>query len=77
MITQKDIDRINELYHRQKAGTLTAEEAKEQAALRKAYIEAIRASLRGTLETVKIQEPDGTLIDVKERHDKKYPGGVH
>lgn len=77
MITQKDIDRINELYHKEKAGTLTSEEAEEQAGLRKAYIEAIRANLRGTLETVKIKEPDGTIVDVKERHDKKYPGDSH
>ena len=76
-ITEKEIGRINELYHKQKAGTLTPEEAAEQAQLRKDYIAAIRASLRGSLETVKSQEPDGTMIDVKERHDKKYPGGEH
>ena len=77
MITEKDIERINELYHKKKAGTLTEEEAVEQAALRKAYIDALRANLRGTLETVKIQNPDGSLIDVKQRHDQKYPGGKH
>lgn len=77
MMTEKDIARINELYHKQKAGTLTEEEAKEQAELRRAYIQAIRTNLRGSLESVKIQQPDGTLIDVKERHDRKYPGGTH
>ncbi len=77
LVTDADLARINELYHKQKAGTLTPEEAVEQAELRKAYIAAVRASLRGTIESVKIQNPDGTLIDVKERHDKKFPGNKH
>lgn len=35
MITQKDIDRINELYRKSKAEGLTEDEALEQKALRK------------------------------------------
>lgn len=31
---QKDIERINELYHKKKAGTITPEELEEQAGLR-------------------------------------------
>jgi hypothetical protein len=27
--------------------------------------------LRGTLESIKIQNPDGTMIDVKQRHEEK------
>lgn len=65
------IARINELYHKQKAGTLTVEEKEEQAQLRKDYIAAIRASLRGNLEVMQIQNPDGSIVDVKKRHDKK------
>ena len=48
----------------------------EQAKLRAQYIADLRASLRGNLESIKIQNPDGTMIDVKERHDKKF-GGKH
>lgn len=69
-MTEK-ITRINELYHKQKAGTLTEEEKREQAQLRSDYIKAIRASLRGNLETLQIQNPDGSVVDVKKRHDKK------
>ena len=76
-ITDKEIARINELYHKQKKGTLTPAEKSEQEILRKDYIAAIRASLRGELESVKIQQPDGTMVDVKERHDEKDPGGIH
>ncbi len=74
---QKDIDRINELYHKKQAGTITPEELEEQARLRKAYIMAIRENLRGSIETMKIQNPDGTMIDVKKRHDDKYGTHTH
>ena len=46
----QQIERINELYRKQKAGTLTEEERLEQHQLRSAYLQAIRANLRGTLE---------------------------
>lgn len=39
---EKKIARINELYKKKKAGTLTEEEAKEQALLRAEYIESVR-----------------------------------
>jgi uncharacterized protein YnzC (UPF0291/DUF896 family) len=69
----KDIERINELYRKSKtAQGLTEAEKVEQAKLRKEYIAAMRANLRGSLETIKIQNPDGTMIDVKKRHDAKY-----
>lgn len=71
MISQKDIDRINELYHKSKAEGLTEAEAEEQKALRKSYVSAFRENLRGTLETIKIQNPDGSIIDVRERHEEK------
>lgn len=71
MVTQKDLDRINELYRKSKAEGLTEAEAEEQKALRKAYVEAFRNNLRGTLDSIKIQNPDGTMIDVKKRHDEK------
>lgn len=71
MVTQKTIDRINELYRKSKEGSLTPEEAAEQKELRAAYVKAFRDNLRGTLDTIKIQNPDGSMIDVKKRHDEK------
>ena len=68
---EKTIARINELYHKSKGPGLTPEEKAEQDRLRKEYIAAIRTNLRGTLESVKIQNPDGTVVDVKKRHDAK------
>lgn len=72
IIDEKTIARINELYRKSKAEGLTNEELEEQQTLRRAYVDAMKANLRSNLETIKIQQPDGTLIDVKQRHDEKY-----
>lgn len=71
MITQEMVERINELYRKSKAEGLTKEEAREQAELRSLYLDAIRTNIRSNLDTIKIQQPDGTLIDVKKRHEEK------
>lgn len=71
MVTQETIERINELYRKSKAEGLTTAEAEEQKRLRAEYVQAFRNNLRGTLDTLKIQNPDGTIIDVKKRHDEK------
>ncbi|MGN0327774.1 MAG: DUF896 domain-containing protein [Lachnospira sp.] len=71
MVTQETLNRINELYHKSKAEGLTKSELEEQDRLRKEYIAAFRENLRGTLDTIKIQNPDGSIIDVKKRHDEK------
>lgn len=71
MVTENTIKRINELYHKSKGEGLTKEEVEEQIRLRKEYVAAFRNNLRGTLETIKIQNPDGSIIDVKQRHDEK------
>ena len=71
MITEEMIARINALYHKSKKEGLTDEELAEQAHLRRAYVNSIREGLRSNLDTIKIQEPDGTLIDVKKRHEEK------
>ena len=65
---QKRIERINELYHKSQDIGLTEEEKEEQAALRKAYIEAVRASLRGTLNSVSIMEQDGSVTDLGKKY---------
>ncbi|MBR4588849.1 MAG: DUF896 domain-containing protein [Lachnospiraceae bacterium] len=64
---EKDIKRINELYHKQKEGTLTPEEKEEQAALRKAYIDSIKNNLTVQLESISIKNPDGSITKVKKK----------
>lgn len=57
---QKKIDRINQLARRVKAGeTLTAEELAERDALRREYIDSVKASLTGHLDNTYIVGADG------------------
>lgn len=64
---QSKIDRINALYKKQKAGTMTPEEKEEQAALRAEYVASIRNNLRATLEHTSIMEKDGTVHKLEKR----------
>lgn len=72
MITEADIARINELYHKMKNEGLTPEEKEEQSRLRGAYIAAMRANIRGQLNNVSIQQPDGSIIELKDKAKGKY-----
>lgn len=67
-MTQEKIARINEFARRVKAGeTLTEAEQAERAALRREYIDSVKASLTGQLDNTYLVEPDGT----KHRLPKK------
>ena len=67
---QEKIDRINELAIKQKSIGLTEEEKKEQADLRKEYLEAIRESMRANLNNISIVEKEGSVTDL----GKKFGG---
>ncbi|OON86029.1 hypothetical protein BXO88_09340 [Oribacterium sp. C9] len=68
MITEKEIARINELYHKSKeGGGLTAEEKNEQAKLRRAYIDSVKANLGVYLKDIKNASKDaGSDMDPAE-----------
>lgn len=70
-MTEEKITRINELYHKSKSEGLTPEEKMEQAKLRQEYIQAIHADLQSTLNNVSILNPDGTVTELKKKHEKK------
>ena len=68
MITQKEIDRINELARKAKTPEgLTAEEVAERDVLRRQYINAVKASLTGNLDNTVIQHPDGSRTPLKKK----------
>ena len=60
-MTTEKIARINELAHKSKTTGLTEAEKAEQQALRREYLDDIKASLRTQLNNTSIQEPDGTI----------------
>ncbi len=67
-MTKEKIARINELARKSKTSEgLTPEEKKEQAKLRREYIDSFKASLVGQLDNTYIVRPDGT----KEKLEKK------
>ncbi len=68
-MTQEKINRINELAKKQKSVGLTEEEKKEQAILRREYIEGFKQSLVSQLENTYIVEPDGTKRKVKSKDE--------
>lgn len=70
MIGKEKLDRINELARKKKAEGLTPEEAEEQAILRKEYITAFRATVRGQLEQIRFVE-DLTEAELEE-YNKKH-----
>lgn len=67
MVTQKDIDRINELARKSKTEGLTNEEKAEQKELRVKYINGFKESLESQLKGITIVEPDGS----KHKLEKK------
>ncbi len=72
IITQEDIDRINELYHKSQSETgLTPDEMEEQKRLRADYIRAIRRNLRGTLNNIDVVEKDGSVTNLGEKHNER------
>ena len=60
-MTNEKIARINELAHKSKTTGLTEAEKAAQQALRREYLDDIKASLRTQLINTSIQEPDGTI----------------
>ena len=70
-MTDEKVKRINELYHKAKAEGLTSAETKERDVLRREYIEAVRANLRGQLNNINIQELDGIITNLGEKYGKK------
>lgn len=66
-VTDEEIKRINELYHKSKTEGLSENEKSEQAELREKYVLAVRESLRGSLNSISVKEADGTITRLKDR----------
>lgn len=67
-MNQSKLDRINELYHKSQNEGLTNAEKEEQRLLRQEYVAAVRANLRGQLNNISIQNPDGTIENLGEKY---------
>lgn len=64
------IKRINELYHLSKERTLTEDELTEQANLRKAYIDSVKANLKSQLDNIDIVDENGNISALKKKGEQ-------
>ena len=72
MTLEETIQRINELYHKSQKEGLSEEEKQEQKQLRQVYIDSVKNNLRGQLENMEIERPEGTIEKVtKKLRDSK------
>lgn len=68
-MNHRDIERINELARKKKAGGLSEEETWEHEALRAQYRKEFRESMQATLDRVYLQQEDGSY----KKLEKKKP----
>ena len=64
---KEKIARINELARKKKAGGLTEAETAEQAALRHEYLAEYRENMKAMLDSLVIQEEDGTRHALRQK----------
>ncbi|ACB60576.1 MULTISPECIES: DUF896 domain-containing protein [Exiguobacterium] len=62
MLSQEQLDRINELANKSKVEPLTDAETAEQKELRTAYLEAFRGSFKNQMMGIKIVDEEGTDV---------------
>ncbi len=68
---QGKLDRINELARLSKERPLTEQEKEEQVKLRKEYVALVHNNLRGQLQNISVQYPDGTVKPLKPKSEKE------
>ena len=69
-MTQEKIDRINELARLAKERELTEEETAERNALRREYIDSVKASLVGQLDNTYIVDGKGNKTPLNKKKNK-------
>lgn len=67
-MTDEKIARINALYKKSKTTGLSESEKKEQAKLRREYIDAMKANLQSSLDNIRIVNPDGSIEELKKKN---------
>ncbi len=70
-MTEKDIARINELYHKSKTEGLTDAEKAEQTRLRKEFIAAVKGNIKSQLDNIDIVDENGNIENLGEKYGNK------
>ena len=70
-MTEEKIKRINQLAKKSRETALTPEEQAEQAALRREYIDAMKASLKTQLDHTVVVGPGGARRPLAAREESR------
>ncbi|MEC2277902.1 DUF896 domain-containing protein [Bacillus velezensis] len=77
MISKEKIARINELAQKAKSNTITDEEKAEQQKLRQEYLEGFRSSMKNTLKSVKVIDPEGNDVTPEKLKREQQKNNLH
>ncbi|MEC2307973.1 DUF896 domain-containing protein [Bacillus atrophaeus] len=77
MISYEKIARINELAAKAKSGVITDDEKAEQKKLREEYLKGFRSSMKNTLKSVKIIDPEGNDVTPEKLKREKRNNKLH
>ncbi|ASF28971.1 MULTISPECIES: DUF896 domain-containing protein [Bacillus amyloliquefaciens group] len=77
MISKEKIARINELAQKAKSNTLTDEEKAEQQKLRQEYLTGFRSSMKNTLKSVKVIDPEGNDVTPEKLKREQQKNNLH
>ncbi|OZI11454.1 DUF896 domain-containing protein [Bacillus sp. FJAT-42315] len=77
MLSAEKIARINELSKKSKSQGLTDDEKQEQMNLRQEYLKAFRSSMKNTVETVRVFDPEGNEVTPKKIKDIQNKKRMH
>lgn len=77
MLSSDKIQRINALSKKNKAGTLTEEEAIERKNLHQEYIKSMRESIGNQVEGIKIVDPKGNDVTPERVKEIQKERGLH
>ncbi|ADP32346.1 DUF896 family protein [Bacillus atrophaeus] len=77
MISNEKIARINELAAKAKSGVITDDEKAEQKKLREEYLKGFRSSMKNTLKSVKIIDPEGNDVTPEKLKREKRNNKLH
>ncbi|MCE4148200.1 MULTISPECIES: DUF896 domain-containing protein [Bacillus amyloliquefaciens group] len=77
MISKEKIARINELAQKAKSNTITDEEKAEQKKLRQEYLKGFRSSMKNTLKSVKVIDPEGNDVTPEKLKREQQKNNLH
>lgn len=66
MVTNEQIERINELSRKSKSVGLTPDETKERRNLRQLYINQVKKNMKSVLDNTVIQNLDGSKVKLQQ-----------